>query len=228
MFKRIFSILLILALLTGCSTGTGGSPPNNTRSFNSYELLIHFFYKEVASPSAVPYKAEKFYQEQYNALIANYAENGVFIPYLGNTRLPLSDSRYSPITVFQYELYNKPWIWYRTEINGNFAEICVMRLDDELAALAAETTCFNFGKQFVQKKPTKKNVFDYMVGSKTKHRGESTAELYDRTVSILYGQDCSGEWHIVFTYDDHLIRIESKEQIPAQWLKQLHFQRDRK
>ena len=65
-----------------------------------------------------------------------------------------------------------------------------------------------------------------MVGSKTKHRGEGTAELYDRTVSILYGQDRSGEWRIVFTYDDHLIRIESKEQIPAQWLKLLHFQRD--
>ena len=228
MFKRIFSILLILALLTGCSTITDGGTPSNTRSFNSYELLIHFFYKEVASPSEVPYKAEKFYQEQYNAFIANYAENGVFIPYLGNTRLPLSDSRYSPITVFQYELYNKPWIWYRTKINGNFAEICVMRLDDELAALAAETTCFNFGKQFIQKKATQKKVINYLLGDKCKHRGEGTAELYDRTVSIVYGQTSLGEWKIAFTYDDHLIRIESKEQIPAQWLKLLHFQRDRK
>lgn len=227
MRKCIIIALLLSVILSGCSFHEGH--PNNFYSLKDYQELIEFVQKEAISPSEIPYITEAVYQERYNALIADYAENGIFIPYIGDTpAFSIGKDCQHAATVFQYESFNKPWIWYFTEINGAYTRIQVMKLDDVFAEMEDDASFFNLGKAIIGKRATKKKVINSMLGGSCKKRGEGTAELYDKTVSTVYGQSNNGRYYLAFAYNDHLIRIVSENPIPTDWLKMLHFQRDRK
>ena len=130
--KKQFLLLILafLMLLSACTAGTSSQPTAGTTAQNSpprYRTFYFESYDDLKTNGRECGESERLLQD------TNIFSNGFPIPCLNGEPVMLYHTPNSPITVFESELYYKPWIWYDTKIGDSWVVIRIM-LNQELVS----------------------------------------------------------------------------------------------
>lgn len=156
---------------------------------------------------------EEVFTEDFNTLIKaiNDKEKVIKAPYIDNKLVGFrNDKDLSNITLFQKELYNRPWLWYYCTINGVEYRIMLMYLSDEEINYAKQHSASEIIEYIWPGAP---NVFNKNEYDNYSNIYESELVLKNRTVSVLCSEAIKHErTYKAFVYDDLLVKVMAKTE----------------
>ncbi|MEA4831404.1 hypothetical protein SDC9_53207 [bioreactor metagenome] len=151
-------------------------------------------------------------------------DNKLNVPFYKGAPITLRNKEGLPIiSVFPYEKYNKPWIWYQcTEKNTDFI-IKTMYIDDSviLNEISSHDISWSINRIWPGA-PNVNNYSDYPIFKKIYIK---EYELNDRKVSALVTEfNDDPRLYVEFIYDDMLVSIQSKpELLTPEFMADLSF-----
>ncbi len=224
LFYLLVTTLCITFLLTGCQAKekTDSEGSNSMLSiektpfhFDTYEELAAFFTSDNSSENALAYSETKIYGAEFETLVNNIltGKTTIRIPYFAGQPFPIRDLKgYAKVSLFPYELYEKPVFWYHCRIDGQDVGIKIMHLSESVTEYAKDHLCSEVIRSIY---PSAVNIDNYQqLNPNYRVIYEQPLQLADREASAMFCEVYDEERvRVFFAYDDVLVLVITKPDV---------------
>lgn len=192
---------------------------NQTYHFDTYAELAEFMAEQYEKEEGIS-KLSPYCQD----FVQRTAEKGIWIPYLEGEPVKLrNELEWWGITLFTSELYYRPWIWYITDIDGEFVQICTTPLEDVFADVAEELSGSELIRKLAPNAPNLHNADE----KKHYHIEEKEIEtVYGKRNALVKLLIEDQKEYITFSQGHMLILLRAdRGVITDEWLRSFELRR---